>query len=95
MDSPQDLTSDLLLSKIANDDGGDTIDPKPRRKSILKLAPDALLVGPGEQRRPSKRVAFVLEEEGESQSKSQLGEAQGNEVKPQLQVRQSKCCQLW
>ena len=60
MDFPQDLTSDPALLKIASEDGEDTIEPRPRRKSILKLAPEALLAA--HQRRPSKRVAFADEE---------------------------------
>lgn len=87
MDSPQDLTSDQAVLKIASEDGEDTIEPKPRRKSILKLAPESL---PADQRRPSKRVAFAAEVDEPVQTK-----LAAQEELPQLSAKQSKCCLLW
>jgi len=89
MDFPQDLTSDPALLKIASEDGEDTIEPRPRRKSILKLAPEALLAA--HQRRPSKRVAFADEEAAGAQSELAVAE----EDLLQINAKQSKCCQLW
>jgi len=96
MDTPQDVTSDQPFIKIGREESTDTIDPKGRRKSILRVegVPDSMLAIPVEQqRRPSKRVSFADEEGGEIQSVLQLADLPS--PLPQQPVRQSKCCQLW
>lgn len=95
MDTPQDVTSDQPFIKIASEESGDTVDPKGRRKSILRVegVVDSMLAIPVEQRRSSKRVSFADEEGGEIQSVLQLADLPSPQ--PQLPVRQSKCCQLW
>lgn len=100
MDTPQDITTDQPLFKIVSDESGaDTIEPKVRRKSILKIGGslDQLLVIPmDQQRRPSKRVSFADEDGGEIKSVLQLlPEEQSPQPQPQPAVRQSKCCQMW